>query len=76
MNQSRENTEKYMWYILKYHKDFNGMLSDEQCMHKIACETGGVNMVDFLMYKKELKEVSKQDIDIVLRGCKKSCVYG
>lgn len=66
MNENRENIEKCIWYILKYHEEFNGMLSDEECMSKISYETGGVTMHDFRFCKDTLKELSKQDIDIVL----------
>ena len=58
--------EKYVWYILKYHKDFNGSLSDDQCIRKIDRETGDVSIVDFVMYRNALKSYSKQDIDLVL----------
>lgn len=67
MDNNRAVMEKYVWYILKYHKDFNGRLSDDQCIHKIARETGDVSMVDYVMYRNALREYSKQDIDLVLK---------
>lgn len=66
MDKDKKSMEKYIWYILKYHKDFSGILSDEECMRKISYETGGVNMLDFRMCQDALKEYSKQDIDVVL----------
>ena len=66
MNNNRANMEKYVWYILKYHKDFNGNMSDDQCIRKIDHETNDVSIVDFVMYRNALRDYSKQDIELVL----------
>ena len=55
----------YVWYILRYHKDFNGKLSDEGCMKKIANETGGVNLVQFVFRKNELKKFSAEEMSML-----------
>lgn len=53
---------EYAWYILRYHEDFNGRLSDESCIRKIANETGGVNLLEFSLRKNELKNLSDEDL--------------
>lgn len=56
---------EYAWYILRYHENFNGTLSDGECIKKIANETGGVNLVQFSLRKAELKKMSAEEISIL-----------
>ena len=66
---------EYAWYILRYHKDFYGRLSDNDCIRRIADETGGVNLVEYSLRKKELTKLSAEEIDILKRILEKYDLY-
>lgn len=66
---------EYAWYILRYHEEFNGRLSDYDCMRKFANETGGVNMVEFILRKKELTKLSAEEISILKKILEKYGLY-
>lgn len=66
---------EYAWYILRYHKDFNGNLSDESCIRKIANEKGGVNMVQFSLRKGELKRLSANEMFVLKQELEKYGLY-
>lgn len=53
---------EYAWLILRYSEDFNGTLSDEDCIRKIADEIGSVNILSFVLRKGEMMKMTEKDL--------------
>jgi len=56
---------EYAWYILRYHEEFNGRLSDADCMIKIDNEMGRFNLYEYNLWQRELRERSAEEISIL-----------
>lgn len=67
--------DEYAWYILKYHEEFNGRLSNADCMRKIGNETGRFNMKEYVLRKKELTKMSAEEISILKKILEKDGLY-